>query len=463
MASFFCNADGPSEPLEHYWENVVGGGHASLALRADWQQQLLRVRQELGFRHLRVRGILDDVLGTLVSRRSELVRSFFNSDRIVDFVLGAGMRPFVELGFMPSALASGERTAFSHRANVTPPADSDEWRRLMDALVRHWIDRHGREEVRQWYFEVWHHPNRQAFWTGTKEDYFTFYRITAETLKAIDAGLRVGGPATAEGEWLVEFREYCERNRVPCDFISTQPPMSASGAQLRQETERLREEARGLPLYYCEWSAPGQARDPLRDEPYGAAFVLSALLALHGLVAGCALRSFTDLGDEDHPPSVPYHGGAGLLNLYGIAKPAYHAYALLHRAGERILPVEGRHDTVQAWVTDGSGGLMVLLVNSAPPGLPIATEPVDFTLRLPAAALSATVERIDPYHANPKRLWRQIGRPEYLQATEVEQLGQAAALAAEALALRREGDLAAFDLALPPHGVAAVTLQLERG
>jgi xylan 1,4-beta-xylosidase len=89
-------------------------------LRADWQAQLKRCREELGFQHVRFHGLLSDDVGTVVRHQNRLIYSFFNADQIIDFLLSIDMRPFVELSFMPTALASGSRTVFHYRGNVTP-------------------------------------------------------------------------------------------------------------------------------------------------------------------------------------------------------------------------------------------------------------------------------------------------------------------------------------------------------
>src|SRR5437870_13260457 len=110
-------------PLRHFWEYCVGSDHATVALRKDWQMQLERCHQELGFERVRFHGLLSDDVGTLVSEGGKFVYSFFNADQIFDFLISIGMRPFVELSFMPSTLASGRKTVFHYKSNVTPPQD----------------------------------------------------------------------------------------------------------------------------------------------------------------------------------------------------------------------------------------------------------------------------------------------------------------------------------------------------
>ena len=218
---FRCGFSDARTPLRHSWEHTVGSGHAPMALRADWQAQLRRCHDELGFRHVRFHGWLSDDMGTLIRHSDTLLYSFFNADQILDFLISIGMRPFVELSFMPTALASGSSTVFRYGANVTPPRDYTQWAALVRKLVTQWVARYGAEEVRTWFFEVWNEPNLKAFWTGTRQDYFKLYRYTAEAIKDVDQHLRVGGPATAKNEWVEEFLDDCERNKLPVDFVST--------------------------------------------------------------------------------------------------------------------------------------------------------------------------------------------------------------------------------------------------
>lgn len=231
-SDFSCALSDPGSPLPHFWEHTVGSDHAPVALRADWRSQLERCHRELGFRYVRFHGLLSDDLGTLVCQDHRFLFSFFNADQIVDHLLSIGVRPFVELSFMPTALASGDKTVFHYRANVTPPRDYGEWQDLIRRLVAHWKDRYGAEEVRRWYFEVWNEPNLEAFWTGSRADYFKLYRRAAQAIKDVDSSFPVGGPATARNEWISEFLDFCEGQGVPVDFLSTHHyPTDALGSE----------------------------------------------------------------------------------------------------------------------------------------------------------------------------------------------------------------------------------------
>ena len=192
VAIFSCDLDAPTSSLPHFWEHTIGSGHAPLALRADWQTQMRRSHDELGFGHVRFHGLLCDDMGTLVSEGDQFFYSFFNADQIFDFLLSIGMKPFVELSFMPGTLASGDKTVFHYRANVTPPRDYVQWATLIRKLVAHWVERYGVAEVRQWFFEVWNEPNLDVFGSGRQDEYFMLYRYTVEAIKSIDGALDRG-------------------------------------------------------------------------------------------------------------------------------------------------------------------------------------------------------------------------------------------------------------------------------
>jgi xylan 1,4-beta-xylosidase len=414
-------------------------------------------------------------MSVLVRWQDRLVYSFLNVDRIFDFLFSIGVRPFVELSFMPTALASGTVTIFHYRANVTPPRECQAWGDLVRRLLTHWVERYGLDEVRQWYFEVWNEPNLSAFWTGSQRQYFELYRHSALAIKAVDASLRVGGPATAKNEWVSAFLDFCEGERLPADFVSThhypndplwseaqdtEAELAGSRRSLLRDWARdVRDQARGRPLLYTEWNISSNPRYPRHDEPYAAAFAVKTILEMNGLVEAYSFWTFSDVFEESYFPSVPYHGGFGLLNLYGIPKPTYRAFELLHRLGAELLPVTGRHETVDAWVVRGEGRLTVLLTNHALPRHPLAGQRVHIELTDALPPHAVQIERIDEDHANAKKTWLLMGQPEYLREDQVQKLEAASRLVAEPQAYLYEQGKLSFEVKLPPHGVAAVTVK----
>jgi xylan 1,4-beta-xylosidase len=473
---FSCDLNRKGKPLHHFWEHTVGSGHGLLALRSDWQAQLRRCHDELGLRHVRFHGLLSDDVGAFVIEQDKPVYSFFNSDRIFDFLLSIGMRPFVELSFMPQALSSGSDTVFHYRGNITPPADYKLWAALIHKLVRHWVDRYGINEVREWFFEVWNEPNLKAFWTGSLKDYFRLYRTTVHAIKEVDSSLRVGGPATAQNAWIPEFIDFCEKNDLRADFISTHYyPTDAFGKEdtdttsqladaphgvMRQRAKETHRHAKGRPVYYTEWSISSNPRDHFHDESFAAALATNIVMNVAGLVDGFSYWTFSDIFEENYFPSKPFHGGFGMMNLYGVPKPVYRAFEVLHHLGSEQRSVKGSHKTVSAWIVTDKRRVDILLTNHAMPQHPIKTEVAIIKLKNVAEPVTAHIQRIDSDHANPRSVWREMGKPEYLNNRQVDQLEAASSIPKRAQPFSFEGGNAQLEISLPPHSVAVAALEL---
>ena len=478
MPTFSTKLSAPVKPLPHIWEHTLGSGHATLALRADWQRQLERCRRELGVQHVRFHSLLSDPMDTLIRQDNKWLYSFFNTDRIMDYLLSIGVRPFVELSFMPDALASGTQTAFHYQANVSAPSDYNEWATLIGKLTRHWIDRYGAAEVGTWFFEVWNEPNLTVFGTGKQEDYFKLYRTTADAIKQVDASLKVGGPATANGEWIDAFVNFCDQNHVAADFVSThQYPTDSFGKPgddtvtqlslskpgfMAERAQRAHDQAGGRPVYYTEWSTSSNPRDELHDDPFAAAFSVNILMSVCRLVKAYSYWTFSDIFNENYMPSKPFQGGFGLLSIEGVPKPAYRAFELLHHLGTDELPVVGTHETVTAWTVRRDNSMTVLLTNHALPKHPINTEMVHITLTDAPQPHTAYLELIDETHANAKRAWQQMGSHEYPSKLHIEQMEAASRVVKQPLAISYSDRTIGIDISLAPHAVAAVTVELSR-
>lgn len=475
--TFTCNLDAPGRELAHVWSHTVGSGRALLALRADWQAQMRKTHAELGVRHVRFHGLLNDEMCTYLIECDKDVYSFFNADRIFDFLVSIGMKPLVELSFMPTALQSGGDTVFFYKANVTPPRDYAKWADLIGRLVKHWLDRYGIDEVRSWYFEVWNEPNLDAFWKGSQADYFRLYQYTANAIKNVDAQFRVGGPASADDAWVPEFLGFCETNKLPVDFVSTHHyPTDALGKPgddtetqlsdaprdvLIQRVRKMRQAVGDRKLCYTEWCSSSNPFFDLHDQPYAAAFLLKNMLDVADLVHCYSWWTFSDIFEENYFSSVPFHGSFGLQTIHGIAKPTYRAMQLLHGVGNERLPVDGTHPTVDAWaVRVNDTHVDLLLGNHAFPRQAIATEAVTWHVQGSRKPNSARVQRVDDGHCNSRQAWVDMGSPGYLDARQVAQLEAASQLKAEPIAIDACDGSFDIEISLPPHAIAAVRVEL---
>ncbi|MGE5395419.1 MAG: GH39 family glycosyl hydrolase [Candidatus Saccharibacteria bacterium] len=376
------NVDFNSEkgPLNTMFKECVGAGRANEGLRADWQQQLALVKKACGFKYIRMHGLLtDDMAVYKEDRKGNPEYNYMYIDVLFDFLQSIGMKPFVELGFMPSALASGDKTIFWWRGNVTPPKDYNKWEALIRNLTQHWTERYGEEEVKSWYFEVWNEPNLSpGFWSSTQAEYFKLYQYSAKAIKSVNPAYRVGGPGTAGAAWESELIDFCQKNNLPIDFVSTHSygvnqgfldeygnsgtvlsknPMSVSGDVLQSRKEIAASAKPNLELHYTEWSASYTPADAIHDSYHEAAYILEKLKQVGNAANSMSYWVFTDIFEEAGPRFTPFHGGFGMLNIQGIAKPAFYAYELLNKLGNKEL---NNADTRSWACKDDKGNVQVL-------------------------------------------------------------------------------------------------------
>lgn len=363
------------------FKECIGAGRANEGLRADWQQQLKTVKENCGFKYIRMHGLLtDDMALYKVDQKGNPVYNYQYIDVLYDYILELGMKPFVELGFMPSALASGKETIFWWRGNVTPPNDYNRWADLIHNLTQHWTERYGEEEVKTWYFEVWNEPNLSpGFWTGTQEEYFKLYEYAAKAVKSVNTSYKVGGPATAGAAWEPEMIEFCKDHSVPIDFISTHAygvdagfldefggtgtVLSKNEWAVSQDVIQSRKEITesaypNLELHFTEWSASYTPSDPIHDSYHEAAYILTKLKQVGNAANSMSYWVFTDIFEEAGPRFTPFHGGFGLMNTQGIKKPAYHAYSFLNKLGEKEL----QNTDKASWACKSNDGNVQLLL-----------------------------------------------------------------------------------------------------
>ncbi|WP_079061401.1 GH39 family glycosyl hydrolase [Streptomyces griseoruber] len=374
----------PAGRLSDAWRTCVGTGRIELALRRDYQDSLALLQRDIGFRHIRGHGLLSDGMGVYRpydhAGARHVHHSFTYVDQVIDAYLALGIRPFLELGFMPQELASGDQTVFWWRGHVTPPRSHREWADLVRATLRHLVDRYGVDEVRSWPIEVWNEPNLADFWQGADEQaYHRLYEVTAHTVKEVDTGLQVGGPAISPGadDWLDRFAEFTAHREVPVDFVSKHAYTSgparhvpfgvhqtlAPATDLLDQFATPRDRLKGtrlaeLPVHITEFNSSYRPDNPVHDTAFHAAYLAPVLARGGDLVDSFSYWTFSDMFEEAGVPTALFHGGFGLLTHRQVRKPVYHLYAFMARMGPDLLTrgddhLVTRHEdgrvTVLAW------------------------------------------------------------------------------------------------------------------
>lgn len=442
------------EPVDRFFDLTVGSDFPGTLIRADSQAQLKVAADELGFRYIRFHAIFHDVLGTVRVKDGKTIYDWTKIDELYDDLLARKVRPFVELGFTPQALATSGNSIFYWKGNTSHP-DVTGWDALIAAYIHHIEDRYGRNEVRRWFFEVWNEPNLSGFWEGADQQaYFNLYDRTSRTIKAIDPALRVGGPSTAGASWVPEFLAHVKTSGVSVDFVSTHTygvdggfldekgksdtKLSPSPDAIVDDVRRVRAEIEAsafphLPLYFTEWSTSYTPRDAVHDSYIGAAYILSKLKACEGLVQGMSYWTYTDLFEEPGPPPTPFHGGFGLLNREGIRKPTYFAYKYLHALQGNTITTQD----MQSMVATNGKSVEAVVWDFEQPQQNVSNRPFYTKVVLAHAAVPVQlkVEHLVPQREYRLRVYRtgfrsndaytaylEMGSPKELTATQLTQL-----------------------------------------
>ncbi|GAA3732313.1 hypothetical protein GCM10022225_12920 [Plantactinospora mayteni] len=464
-------------PLHRPWQPMIGSERLSQLLCRDLSggreigaellAALRRIRAEIGVETVRAHAILHDDLGVYREVDGEPVHDFSVVDQVYDLVLEAGLRPVVELGFMPRELASDPtRTVFGYAAVVSPPKDWDRWGDLVRALVRHLLDRYG-DTVLTWDFEVWNEANLEVFWSGDQEEWMRLYDVTARAVKEVDPRIPVGGPSSAAAGWVDALLEHAGRAGTPVDFVSTHtygsPPLD-----LRPTLRRL-----GFPdarILWTEWGVTPTHFHPVNDGMSAATFLLSGMRSAAGRVDALSYWVASDHFEELGRPPRLLHGGFGLLTVGGIAKPRYHALWMLARLGDTELPVrasgDGADGLVQSWAsrrTDGSLAILVwvsTLDQSKRDGEPSLARRIRLAVE-GAAGRPVRITRLDRGHGDVTTLAAQLGVDDWPTETQWAALRAADSLTVEELGAARNGaatNAAVIELELPQPGAVLVEL-----
>ena len=483
-----------SGPVDRFFDLSVGSDYPGTLIRDDSQAQLKLAVDELGFRYIRFHAIFHDVLGTVKVENGKTTYDWTKIDQLYDDLLARHIKPFVELGFTPEALATSQNSIFYWHGNTSHPKPEG-WHDLVDAFIRHVEKRYGRDEVRSWYFEVWNEPNLSGFWEGgDQKAYFALYDLTANTIKAVDPALRVGGPATAGAAWVPEFLAHVKQSGAPVDFVSTHtygvqggfldeqgksdtkldPSPDAIIGDVRRVRDQISASAfPGLPLYFTEWSTSYTPRDAVHDSYISAPYILTKLKASEGLAQGMSYWTYSDLFEEPGPPTASFQGGFGLLNREGIRKPAFFAYKYLHAlAGESVASSDS-----EAMLSTKDGNLTAVIWDFEQPDQKVSNRPfytrvipahaaapieLQVTHLVPGAVYRLAVHRTG-YHANDAyTAYMEMGSPKDLTPTQVAHLNNLTRDLPESSRMMRSGKDGTIEVTVPMNSNDILLVKLER-
>ncbi len=437
--SITIDAAAPAKPFPHFWEQMFGSGRANLSLRESYRKDLNTVREHTGFTYVRFHAILDDENGVYDEDvQGQPVYNFSYVDEIYDGLLANRVKPFVEISFMPRKLAANLTPhPFWYKPLPSPPKDPVRWSALVQAFTRHLVDRYGKAELEQWYFEVWNEPNID-FWDGEPKQatYFALYDETAKAVKSVDSKIRVGGPATAQAAWVGAFITHCKQNNIPFDFVSThvygnEDSKNVFGRELPisrrdmvgRSTKKVYEEVKAsgaaeTPIIWSEYNATYMTQQEVTDSAFMGPWLANNIRECDGLQTLMSYWAFSDVFEEQGVVKTPFYGGYGLIAERHLPKAAFWAFDLLHSLGDQRMAIDSE-DTLVTKRNDGD--FVIALWNYAEPGE--AGGPKTFQLTAKGLkARSYSLRFVSPGHGSVLEDWKKMGSPVSPTPQQVETL-----------------------------------------
>ena len=419
------------------------------------------------------------------------VYDFTITDQTFDEYKRAGVRPFVELGFMPKDLAATVAGITDYQihypgqtmagASNNPPKDYAMWGELVRKFTEHLVQRYGKEQVSTWYFEVWNEPDI-IYWHGTPQEYFKLYDYAVAGVRAALPDAKVGGPASTgpAGEkaerFLDDFLKHCLSDKsaangkpIPLDFISFHPkgrPAVVDGHVRMGISNELKAADTGfkivakyprlihLPIILSEADPEGCAACSMKTNPANA-YRNGPLYASY---TAAAIKALFDLEDRDKVnlaamiswsfefENKDYFEGFRTLATNGIDKPVLNVFRMAGlMSGERVLTSSSgqiplndilssgvrQAPDVDAFATNAGHEAAVMLWNYHDDDLPAPGTSVHLTVEgIPAGVKKVLLEhfRIDDTHSNSYTVWKAMGSPQSPTPEQYAEIKQAGQL-----------------------------------
>jgi xylan 1,4-beta-xylosidase len=441
-----------------FWAASVGTGTASLTLRSDLETHYKIGAREAGFQRVRGHGVLNDDMGIYKGPGSY---SWTNFDKYLTSIVSAGMRPIMELDFMPTALAltGNSRDTYNSVSN---------YKAFIQAVVQHCVDKYGAADVGQWYWEIWNEPDYAGFWNGTNAseatsakmtDYYALYDAAVSAITAVLPSALVGGPASTQSSPIGAFLQHCKTAGTRVTFASSHvyPGGAAGGSTadanglVTDNNSRISQITSGgyttatVTSFNTEWNSSysgqgGGAGDVLMsmDNNWNVGFILKATKLLSDKNSGntppLGVFSYWVLSDVfgeysgDAGSYIAMKGGGtlpfgqvfGLMTYQGVRKASFNAFKMLNYLGPvRLLSGGGTgSDGVDAMATTSANGdsLQILAYDYYAKLNTTGSDGVTFTVsNLPAALAGkpvfVTQFIVDATHSNPYSVWTGQGSP----------------------------------------------------
>jgi xylan 1,4-beta-xylosidase len=464
-----------------FWAASVGTGTAILTLRTDLQTHYKIANRELGTQRVRGHGLLGDDKDSMGvfhwSGSGTPTYDWTKLDKYLASIVSAGMRPIMELDFMPKDLA---RNGDSRDT----PKDVNVYKQFIQAVVQHCVDKYGADDVGQWYWEVWNEPDYPYFWNGMDKnesmsakmtDYYALYDAAVDGATAVLPNIQIGGPATTEPSKIAAFLQHCKSANKRVTFVSSHAYPGQGGNASADPTvlvtdndTRLSQITSGgytsatVKSFNTEWNSAytgqggkvGDSNESM-DTHANAPFILKAVKLLSDKNQGetpplevFAYWAVTDVfgesgGDtgsyiQQQGGNLPFGAVFGLMTYQGVRKAAFNGFKMLNYLGAKRLQSGGGTvaDGVDAMATMSANDdeLQILVYNYYNTIKTTGSDSVTVTVNnLPSALagkeIFVTQFLVDETHSNPYSVWVSQNRPKNPNEAQWQELRRAQHLA----------------------------------
>jgi len=461
--SIMVNAGTKTGSWNRFYERGVGSDHMHTVLSTAYERgsknALTIAHDSAGFQYVRGHGILDDDVAVYSEDgQGNAVYSWTNLDRVYDSIMAAGMRPFVEISFMPNALASAQTFVNNvwyngYDPNWNAPKDWNKWKAFMSAFITHLETRYGVAEIRKnWFFEVWNEPNWMYGGGGGDNGYLRLYDSTAVAIKATDSLVSLGGPAENGGasqSFIPTLIQHCKTGNKKLDFVTYHcyandgagTCIATVSSSYHQEIVTAVKNNNFTGKILCSEMGPTYTQgSQCLDNEQGASYIAKAI---HLINSNDTLAypppyvfswwAVSDLYEETNNTSAsPAFSGCyglmcrgvpGITQSYDIRKPSFNAYMLLHRLNgikisctggttaspgvNAVATISATNDTVSVLIyshVDGTTGN-----NATSDAVTLNISGIPTTAGNTTATMKHWV--VDATHSNSYRTWVNAGSP----------------------------------------------------
>ncbi len=457
----------------------VGTGRLGLALTEEYLKELAFVQEHIGFSYIRGHGLFSDDVSIYheyeENGETKVEYNYTYIDRIFDSYLKLGIRPYLELGFMPGQLASGTQTIFYWKGNTTPPKDYGKWTDMVIALLKHLKVRYG-DEVSTWPIEVWNEPNLPGFWfKADMEEYFKLFKETFLAIKKYDDRFKVGGPAICgvrDAEWTKAFLDFCRKEGIYPDRITRHhytvefPERTGHYDYSKLEDQVMRfanlqstrdivdsyEEFKGTPIHLTEFSTSYTPHGVIHDTNLNAAYLARQLSGLGDVNEAYSYWTFGDVFEEQGVPDSLFHGGFGMVAHGNIPKPTFWTFYFFKQL--KLFGADCVYRDDEAVIVKNDNGYAGILWN-----IDGEDEEREYSFGFPdGGEYTLVCKTVDETCCNPLKLWHDIGEPAYPTKAETELIKSSAQPLVESAVIKTENKNAAVNVRVKKNGVVYFTL-----